>query len=60
MQCELEPECRIIILGLIRREKQRILGKPVDKVTVGPEEHLLALDVIAQKIVDSLPELKLP
>lgn len=58
MEYKLKPESRVILLGLLRREKQRLLGKAIDGVPASVEDQLIALDMIAQEILDSWVENK--
>lgn len=41
----------VILLSLLRREKQRLLGKPVDGVPASVDDQLLAIDEIADELL---------
>ncbi len=53
----IKPETRVVCLGLIRREKQRILGKPVDPdPNFSLEVRLLAMDNASQDLLDDMKD----
>ncbi len=53
----IKPETRVVCLSLIRREKQRILGKPVDPdPNFSLEVRLLAMDNASQDLLDDMKD----
>jgi hypothetical protein len=50
----MKPEMCVFLMGLVRREKQRLLGKPIDPPCslFTDEQQLLTLDTVGQELQD--------